>query len=172
MEETKSLGSTNKLTLLDLKIFEDLIGNKMIKAEGIDFTYELSIELSKLRNYIKQQDSRIKITDDAFLFKDENQKPIMYLVETKNGASHFMLDVNNEWITLKDEKDKARVPYMHRIDLDNPQYKADIKKHTEDDINFTFKKLSAQKIKDLYQAGKFSGMDLSPLFGHLFDVVE
>lgn len=165
--------SEAKLTLDDLILFEDLIGNKMLPEKPEGLTYDLSIELSKLRSFIKRQQSRVKILKENYTFKDGDKKPILYIVKiSSTGSQHLVPDADGSWMTIKEEADKARIPYITMIDLDNEEYKSTIKKHTEDDIDFKFKKIPGQKIKDLYAAGKFSGLDLSPLFGHLFDPVE
>lgn len=158
-----------KLTLEDCEQIAYTLKNILLPAKTEGLAYAIAKNIAKLDRCLKKKYEEIAILNEKYYFKDDNQNVIMYAY-IPHEKNPYKFDENGNYIIVPSEQRKS-TPAAPRTDLNNPDYKSEMKK-LKSDIDIKLHKFDAATVKKNYEAGHLDHLDISCLFGVLIDIEE
>lgn len=157
-----------------LQALQVVLRTQLLPKENTGLHYAIIKNLVKIDGALEKIEKQTAELNKQFSFKDEiTGEPILYEYYNERDHPRFMqakTDDNGNYITVKKE-DQNKIACTNLINLLHPDYVKTIEQ-INNNIEITFHKFDSLKIKQLSEEGKLDKVDLTPLVGHLFDIIE
>ncbi len=166
MKTTKPKSSEGlKLKLEVLMSIEKCLREVLLPVKETELDFEINKNVYRLGRKIDAAQSELSALKEKFYIRDDNGKPKKFIA-TPVGKNLFIYKKDESGNEIEVDKSYSG-PSLPLIKDDNKEYEKAKEKFDNEEIEISLCEFPEDQVIKCFKSGKFSGLDLSPLFPHL-----